>query len=71
MNPHYSSAGKKKLSNNLWEKMTEIFIDEICLKEEVREIIKRGLPGFEIDSICEFYVNIMKLHKNGDIWNGT
>lgn len=43
MNPHHSSAGKKKLPIGLRSWMTEFFIDEVLDWEELRAIIKKGL----------------------------
>lgn len=71
MNPHYSSAGKKKLPQSLWEKMTEFHIDEINQKDEILEILKQGLIGFDVNSICEFYIKFIKMLHNGEIWNGN
>ena len=69
MNPHHSSAGKKKLPVGLWNWMTEFFIDEVLDKEELREIVKRGLSCVDssqiIEGIINFYINVKhELHWN-------
>ena len=41
--------------------MTEIYVDEVTDRDEIKEILKQGLKGFEIDPLCDFYMNIMKM----------
>ena len=51
--------------------MTEFHIDEINQKEEILEILKQGLIGFDVNPICEFYIKFIKMLHNGEIRNGN
>ena len=59
MNPHHSSAGKKKLPVEVRSKMTEIFIDELMLKTDLMPIVQSGLPSSDYSlKIMEFYIKV-------------
>lgn len=51
--------------------MTEIYVDEISEKDEIREILNQGLKGFDSDPICEFYIKLMEMLHKGEIRNGN
>lgn len=74
MNPHYSSAGKKKLPLVLREKMTEFFIDEIEERDEINEIVWNGLPWLCLEfslGIVNFYCELIRMLKKSEIKYGT
>lgn len=77
MNPHHSSAGKKKLPRVLREKMTEIFVDEILDLSDLRPFVEGGLssvPEAAADThlgLLNFYIDVKKGIEESKIRFGT